>query len=521
MNNQKKTKTQLIQALEKLQCQNIQLETALRGSQEKMKAIMKAPTETILLLKLNDEIVEANEATALRLGMSKEKLIGKNMKDLLPLDIYQPRRRYIDQVCQSGKSARFEDSRKGQWFDHVFYPLFNDQGEVTMIGIVSHDITERKKAEESLKQSEKHFRLLSENTSDVIWMMDVTSQKFTYVSPSVIKLRGYTPEEVMSQPVSESLTPESLKKINDLLALRIPEFLAGSQTPSFFTTEVDQPCKDGSVVQTEVTTTSLLNDRGSIEIIGVTRDISERKKAENALKNSEKNLRLLSNRLINAQEKEQRRIAIELHDDLGQSLVGLKMLLRSMQNKLESHQVQLKETIQKAADSVDRMTNNIRHLSKDLHPSVLDHVGIIEALEWLLEDIEKTHKIKIKKPNPLPKVSISKKKEFMIFRIFQEALTNILKHAEATEIFVEWMKEGRKLTFLMTDNGKGFNLKEVQEKKSFERGLGLIAMKERAQLAGGDFEIKSESGKGTLISFWIPCFAGKNNISNENNQQVG
>jgi PAS domain S-box-containing protein len=156
------------------------------------------------------------------------------------------------------------------------------------------DIAERERAEAALRESEARLRLISENTADVIWVLDPTAGKFTYVSPSVEKLRGYTPAEVMAQPLADAVTPESLAQINALLATRLPEFVVRGAGNESLTTQIAQPCKDGTLVHTEVTTTVLLDARGKVEIVGVSRDITERKRAEDELREREWHNRLVS-----------------------------------------------------------------------------------------------------------------------------------------------------------------------------------------------------------------------------------
>jgi two-component system, cell cycle sensor histidine kinase and response regulator CckA len=162
-------------------------------------------------------------------------------------------------------------------------PASNAVGFVVLV----QDISERKQAEDALRESDARYRLMAEHAADVIWVLDVASQRFKFVSPSIKKLRGYTPEETMGQSAGEALTPDSQRQVNELLATRIPQFLAVAPTPLSFVDEVDQPCKDGSIVHTEATTTYLLNAQGQIELVGISRDITERKRANEALQKSE------------------------------------------------------------------------------------------------------------------------------------------------------------------------------------------------------------------------------------------
>ena len=163
---------------------------------------------------------------------------------------------------------------------------------VRYIASMVEDITNNKKAELKLKDSELQYRYLAENIADVVWILDVNTMKFKYVSPSVFKLRGYTHEEVMRQSLDQVVAPESLLLIQNLLSKRIVSYLAGNpDTPQ--TTEVVQPCKDGSTVLTEVTTTLVGDVETGFQIVGVSRNISDRKKTEDALALSEEKMRTI------------------------------------------------------------------------------------------------------------------------------------------------------------------------------------------------------------------------------------
>ncbi|HVN47256.1 MAG TPA: PAS domain S-box protein, partial [Bacteroidota bacterium] len=163
-----------------------------------------------------------------------------------------------------------------------------------LYSLIARMVSQLKTTEDSLHTTKNLYRLISENSADVIWLMDIETQYFTYVSPSVERLRGYTVEEVMRQPVELALTPESYHRIAELLPLRLKAFLAGDERARINITEIEQPCKDGSIVPTEVVTTLLTNaDHTVTTILGVSRNISERKQFEKSLHQSMEQYRML------------------------------------------------------------------------------------------------------------------------------------------------------------------------------------------------------------------------------------
>jgi PAS domain S-box-containing protein len=199
-----------------------------------------------------------------------------------------------------GKRDKFEiefqmQHKDGHWVDilsraNVF---FNDEGKAYRAVGTHTDISERKKSEKQLKESEEKYRLITENASDVIWVLNITKEKFTYISPAVYQLRGYTAEEAMKQDIEESLTPESAKKVQNDISTRIKVFLENPAEKNIYHDELRQPCKDGSIIWIETTTHYQFNSNNEIEVLGISRNIEDRKKAEQALRESEERFRKL------------------------------------------------------------------------------------------------------------------------------------------------------------------------------------------------------------------------------------
>ncbi len=193
----------------------------------------------------------------------------------------------IHQADGSWWNSRIRD-RSGQILDTVWANIRLSDGTIISIG---QDVTEHRQAEQALRESERRYRLISENSADVIWTLNLAEGRFSYISPSVQKLRGFTPEEVMAQPLSEAMTPESFRSTLELLPQRLAAFAAGDESMRTLTTRVDQPRRDGSIVQTEVVTTLIADETGNVtEILGVSRDITERQLIVENLRRSEATL---------------------------------------------------------------------------------------------------------------------------------------------------------------------------------------------------------------------------------------
>src|SRR6202035_4411607 len=227
-------------------------------------------------------------------------------------------------------------------------------------------------------------------------------------------------------------------------------------------------------------------------------DLSEMKRAEQALRASGEQFRNLAAHLLSFREEERARISREVHDELGQSLTAVKMDLAWLAGRLPQGSGHMLKRINSARQLADSIIQSVRRISTELRPAVLD-LGLAEALEWQVQEFQARSGIQCT-VRLLTREAIESKASTAMFRIFQETLTNIARHAQATRAEVVLRKQRDWLVLLIRDNGRGFDLAD----SSLSNSLGLLGMRERAAILGGRMNISSAPGKGTTVTAWIP-----------------
>lgn len=269
----------------------------LHQTESKYRELVQNANSAILRWKHDGTITFFNEYAQEFFGYGEEELIGKNVALLFPEqesgDVGELFQAFVTQPEKYANNVNENILKDGTrvWMAWTNSPVLNEGGEVLEILAVGSDITERKHTEDALKESEEKHRLLAENVSDVIWILDLERGRFRYISPSVERLRGYTAEEVMAQDMSMAIMPDSLRYLQGVLPERIEKFHRG--LVEFYVDDMEQPHKNGTIIKTEVTSRYIMNKAtGHLEVIGVTRDITDRKRVEEALRASEERLRL-------------------------------------------------------------------------------------------------------------------------------------------------------------------------------------------------------------------------------------
>jgi signal transduction histidine kinase len=245
---------------------------------------------------------------------------------------------------------------------------------------------------------------------------------------------------------------------------------------------------------------SATKSEGKYIFTGIARDITNRKKAEISIRKSQEQLRKLSNRLESIREEEKAHIAREIHDELGQSLTVLKLNMSWIKKRLLPDQMPIIEKVNEVIQAIEDAVVTVQRISTDLRPPVLDIMGICEALRWQVKEFYKRTGIECELKIEPESIDLDAERSIMFFRVFQETLTNVARHAEATFVQSVFRQYDNKWTLEVQDNGSGMDVYLVDDMKS----LGLIGIRERVHVWGGDMKIVSQSGKGLKITINIP-----------------
>jgi len=346
-----------------------------------------------------------------------------------------------------------------------------------------------------MTESEGRYRELFDNVNDAIFVVSPGGEgRGTFIEANAVayKSLGYCKEEILR------LTPADL---DEHYALGQK---SADNAPLLFETVIQD--KNGKKIPVEVHSHHFQLS-GRPTILSIIRDITVRKHNEIKLLESEQRLRELAAQLLNIQEIERSRISKELHDELGQAMMLLKFQVSGIHEKLTDPATRKESS--EVLGNIDEAIENIRRLAKDLSPTVLESLGISAAVRFLLEEFGKSSNIAVAADIDEVNDLLAPKVQRHIYRIFQEALTNIGRHAQARQVKAMIKGSEQCIAVLIQDDGKGFEVDEVLADRPKARRFGLATIKERVQLIGGSLDLKSELGSGTKITFTVPAGRGE------------
>ena len=374
---------------------------------------------------------------------------------------------------------------------------------------------QKRAAERSLRESEERFRLLVSSVKDyAIFMLNPAGQVISW-NEGAERIKGYKKEEIIGRDMSIFYTAEGIQREEP------QNNLSRAKEYGRFENEGERVRRDGSVFWANVVIDAIYDTKG--ELIGfakVTRDITELKKLElqrqrfneeleeqvkmktAELSRSYQDIRQLASHLQDVREEERASIAREIHDELGQQLTGLKMDLSWItKRKTMQDDIEVRQKTTTILNLLDTAIKTVRKIATDLRPSILDDLGLIAAIEWQSEEFGRRSGISTEFISTMTEFNYSSRIAIGLFRICQESLTNVARHAEATKICISLQEQDNETILLkIEDNGRGFEVPKIGDKKT----LGLLGMRERTLMMGGEFRIESDPGKGTTLFVTVP-----------------
>ncbi len=349
---------------------------------------------------------------------------------------------------------------------------------------------EKRRSAFELQQLKDFNEGIVQTISEGIVLID-SGGTITFANPAASKLLGYSPGEVVGKEWI-SLISAPWRSIMGEVA-KMTHSVGGHY-------EVQLLRADGRAIDVLVSESPHDLETQSGGSMAVFLDITKRKKTEEALLSSRQQLRHLAHYLQSAREKERAHIAREIHDEFGQSLSALKLDLAWLSRRIRENEDELHPKIVLMTDLVDRTITMVRRIASDLRPGLLDDLGLLAALEWQSREFATRTGIHVDLTLPDDDLDLGKDLDIAIFRIFQETLTNVARHADADWVSAEFSTSPRAVKLVVQDNGRGIR----EDEMSTSTSLGLLGMQERAFAQGGEISIHGDQDKGTTITLQMP-----------------
>jgi PAS domain S-box-containing protein len=471
-------------------------EAALRESEERYRDLIENSRELICTHDLDGLVLSANPAAADAVGYDLDEFVGKKtVRDVLAPEVRDQFDEYMARLSKDGATTgiMYVQTKSGERRVWDYHNSLRTEGVASpIVRGMARDITEERRAQQALRESEERYRELFENAKDALYVHDL-SGRYKSFNRAAEELSGFSREEILGKHFSNFVAPGSLKDARTNLCKKLD--LEGETTY-----EIELVRKDRTRVPVEVSSRLIFENGERVGVQGVARDITDRKRAREAL-------RTYSQRLIEAQEAERQVIARELHDEIGQVLTAVRINLQSIKRSAQPGSQLL--SIDDSLVIVDGALSRVRELSLNLRPSVLDNLGLSSALRWYVDRYaQRSGIVADLKSNLEEGRRLRVELETACFRIVQEALTNVARHSQATQVWVQLTSSNGTLDLKVKDNGVGFDVDRLLKDTLPARALGLRGMEERAVAARGSFKIDSVPTRGTEVRVSFPLKDG-------------
>lgn len=381
------------------------------------------------------------------------------------------------------------------WVLMSAFPELDDHMQLKQVVLTFVDITNRKRAEEELKKNEDILNMAQKIARIGSWEFYLDTQELRWSKElyRIFELENIPPDQLYDA-FRNKFHPDDLPKLDAIMQQAL-------ESKKGYTYQHRIITSNGNLKHILGIGEVILDEDGNVTgLKGTGQDITDLVKAEERLQNSYRQIKLLVTHLQEVREQERTNMAREIHDELGQQLTGLKMYISWLNKKVVADDKDIREKFHATMELIEETIKSVRKISMELRPSMLDDLGLMAALEWQSNEFEKRSGISTEFINEVGGNEIPARLKTGLFRIYQESLTNVARHADAKKIVSSLKFENNLLILTITDDGKGFSFRNIEGKKT----LGLFGMKERTREMGGSYEITSEPGKGTTVSVTIP-----------------
>ncbi|HEU4758775.1 MAG TPA: PAS domain S-box protein [Dehalococcoidia bacterium] len=473
-----------------------QAQAALLESQRKFDTLLEHAPHAIVITDREGHIVLVNQKTEEMFGYSRHALLTQGVEILVPERFRDAHVRHRAHYLSAPSVRPLGAGRcqVGRRTDGTEFPTeiglsYVETGEGILVMAAIADTTQRKEAEEALRESRETLRALIQASPVAICALDPDGN-VTMWNPAAERIFGWSEEEVLGRPLPT--IPEG--KEEEHRALRQLAAGGGASTEL----EVQRRRKDGSLIDISLSTAPLRDPLGAVTgIVGVMVDITDQQ-------HSAGQLRRLAGQLLEAQEEDRRQVAYDIHDGLGQLIAASSMHLESFighRGALQSPEVEAE--LRKAHHCLQDAVVEMRRMVSEVGPLLLEDVGLVEASRRLVSDFAERVGWEAEFHAEFDGDRLDRPVETALFRIVQEALANAAKYAGASRIAVSFRRDSDSLLLEVKDWGGGFDPAAV-ERASDRRHVGLLGMRERARLLGGDFRVESTLGEGTQVTVTVP-----------------
>ncbi len=494
---------ELKQAIEQLRQELVQRSLA----EKRFEDVIELAPDAMFVLDQSGKILLVNAMAERLFGYPREELEGMNIiANLIPAQYRDSQRRYFLEILANPaiNQSSFGVDLFAQRKDGSEFPIEADLSRLDTtsgfwVAINIRDISDRKRAEMALRESEQTYRALFDNAGDAIILTDLDGN-IQYVNHKSEEMLGFSRNELQAISIFDITIPDEFSDVRS----NMDKLLKGERLMPYIRHFL---MRSDEVLSTENNTVLVRDAEGKPKFFqNISRDITERIKAEQAqiklleeIRQSNEQMRDLALRLQEVQELERQELATVLHDRVGQNLTGLNLNLKILQNQLKPEN---KSEVQKRLDDslkmVEETTHKIRDVMADLNPPVLEEYGLMAAIKWYSGDFTNRTGITTHVSGEKIDPRLPPRVEKILFRLVQEMLTNVAKHAQASRVVIAVKSTQENFSVTVKDDGMGFD-PHGSRKLAAEPHWGLLSMQQRAASIGANLEINSNPGKGTEV----------------------